>query len=328
MTLWLGPYIEGVSQSLINRFKQCPYRFYLYAILGLQDDLPLPANLIWGDIYHKGLELLLASKDINPSILGMLDYAESKYPQRPSSYDTSTKLLLRKFRFDTYNGSWQTEVKFEHPVQLPSGRLVKFRGKMDGYKTDHPEYGSVLGEHKCKGYIDPARITKELKQDLQVNVYCYLHNIEWINYDLILIPEAQKYAPARNFDETPATYIERLFTGPCGSYKGYYPINANSHNWVANLPTKFYPRDEQEAYWNSTVYPYLEQICDWWDHVTSPNFDPEKFNSIFYKTAVREFQPQRTDKFECDYYRYLIGEQQLSDLIPVKSVFAELDETE
>lgn len=326
--LWKGPYEDGITQSLLNKYRQCPYRFYLYSILGLQDAKELHMNLIWGDIFHKGLELLIASKDINGSIAGMLEYAEARYPQRPSSYDTSTKLLLRKFRLSNYDGVWQTEVKFEHPVKLPSGRVVKVRGKMDGYQIHNPTYGKVLGEHKCKGYIDPVRTRKELKQDLQVNIYCYLHDIEWINYDLILIPEAQKYAPARNFDETPATHIERLFTGPCGSYNGMYPINANSHNWVANLPPLFYPREEQEQYWNSTVYPYMEQLCDWWEHVTSPSFDPERFNHIYFKTPVREFQPHRTDKFECDYYRYLVGEQQLSDLVPVPSMFAELDEVE
>ena len=53
--LWKGPVIDGITQSMIGKFIQCPYRFYLYAILGKVDNKPLPDNLIWGDVTIKVL---------------------------------------------------------------------------------------------------------------------------------------------------------------------------------------------------------------------------------------------------------------------------------
>lgn len=326
--MWRGPKIDGITQSMISKFVQCPYRFYLYAILGLRDNTELHPNLIWGDVFHKGLELLIKSKDLNSSVEGMNEYLKSRYPQAPSTYEVSTRRLLYKFRLSTYEGEWDTEISFAIPIKLPSGREVLMRGKKDAFRTDHPEYGRILGEHKCKGYVDPAQCRREIKQDRQVNVYCYLHNIEWINYDLILIPEAQKSSPARGFNESPQAYMDRLFTGPCGSYGNKYPINQNTHNWIHST-TYSLPREEQEAYWDFTIYPELERMCRFWDHVNQPGFnhdDPSFYNEVFYKAPPRQFNGSYTQNFECDYYKHLIGEEDLSELASVESLYAELED--
>jgi hypothetical protein len=325
--LWKGPLIEGITQSMIGKFIQCPYRFYLYAVLGKVDNKPLPDNLIWGDVYHKGLELLIRSKDLAASSAGMLDYLRTKYPQAPATYETSTTRLLNRFSLASYQGEWLTEQTFRKTVQTATGREVVIRGKKDAVNYSHPEYGNILGEHKCKGYIDPVRTGKELSQDRQVNIYCYLHNIEWVNYDLILIPEAVKYKPARSYNETPQEWMSKLFTGPCGSY-GMFPINQNAHQWIYN-GTYHLPREEQENYWNYTVRPDLDRICVWWDWVTQSGFDPDNpkfYNHIFYRTPVRQFEGSNTEKFECDYYSYLIGDSSLDELTSITSLYNELEE--
>lgn len=171
------------------------------------------------------------------------------------------------------------------------------------------------------------KVGKELQQDRQVSIYCYLHNIEWINYDLILIPEAVKYKPARGYNVSPQQWMESLFTGPCASYGNFFPINTNAHNWISNR-TYHYPREDQERYWQQTIYPDLERICVWWDYVTQPGFDhenPKFYNHIFYRIPVRQFDPSFTDKYECDYYDHLIGNQELSELSDVGSLYHELE---
>lgn len=326
--IWKGPEQDGITQSMIGKFNQCPYRFYLYAVLGLKDNTPLHENLIWGDVFHKGLEHYIESRDLNLSVDKMIAYLRSRYPTAPKSYETSTKRMLYKFRLDTYReGTWDTELSFKKSVRLPSGRTVTLRGKKDALCIDHPQYGRMLGEHKCKGYIDPSQLRKELQQDRQANLYCYLHDIEWVNYDLILIPEAQKYSPARSHNESPTEWMERLFTGPCGNY-GMFPINQNTHLWI-HSGTYHLPRESQERYWQQTIYPDLERMCQFWDWVTQPGFnheDPKFYNHIFYKTPVRQFNGSFTEKFRCEYYNHLIGDEDLSDLATVDSLFSELED--
>ena len=329
MTLWLGPEEGGITQSLISKFVQCPFRTYLYAILGLGDGSPLHPNLIWGDVFHKGLENLIRDKNINQAVSAAHDYLEKKYPEAPSTYLTSIKRLLWKFRLDNYEGDWETEITFEIPVTLPSGRTVLLKGKKDGYLASHPDYGKILGEHKCKKFINPSQLRKELSHDRQLNFYCYLHGIEWVNYDLIKIPEAQKYLPSRNYNETPTEYIDRLFTGPCGSYGGSFPINQNINEWVHQVGPLFFPREEQERYWRQTIYPELERICKFWDWVTQPGFDhenPKFYNDIFYKTPIRQFNGSFTENFECEYYDYLIGDKSIEELPKIPTIFSELEE--
>jgi hypothetical protein len=85
----------------------------------------------------------------------------------------------------------------------------------------------------------------------------------------------------------------------------------------------------QEKYWVETIYPTIERMCQWWDYVTQPNFnheDPKFYNEIFYKTPVRQFEASNTEKFQCDYYNHLIGEEDLSDLSDVGSLFQELED--
>jgi len=325
--IWKGPEVDGVTQSILSKYAQCPFRFYLYAILGLQDNTELHPNLIWGDVFHKGLEHLIASKDLNASVVSMQDYLTTKYPQAPKSYAYTTKRLLWKFRLENYEGEWETEIPFSIDVTLPSGRTVKVRGKKDALRTTDPKYGRILGEHKCKGYLDPAQTIRELRQDRQLNFYMYLHDVEWVNYDLIRIPEAQRALPSRTYNQSIEDWVETLFIGPCGSYSGKFPINQNIHEWISNL-THHLPREEQETYWNFTIYPELEKLCKFWDHVNQPGFDhenPEFYNDIFYRSPVRQFNGSFTQNFECDYYSYLIGEQDLSDLAPIGSVFSELE---
>jgi hypothetical protein len=327
MTLWKGPYIDGVTQSMIGKFVQCPYRFYLYAILGLAEDKPLNENLIWGDCYHKGLETLIKTKNLQQAMADTLLYRQDKYPQAPSTYDVSLTRMLLRFSLNTYGGEWETEVTFRHSYKLPSGRTIVIRGKKDAIKYQDEERTKILGEHKCKGFVDPVKTAREISQDRQVNLYCYLHDIEWVNYDLILIPESVKYKPARNFNETPQGYMERLFTGPCGNY-GMFPINTNASQWVHHA-TYFLPREDQERYWSETLIPDMERMCEWWEYVTQPNFDhtdPKFFNHIFYKVPVRQFDPSLTNSFECDYYPYLLGEIDISELKPIPSLFQELEE--
>jgi len=327
--MWKGPLRDGITQSLLNRFLECPYSFYLYAILGLEDPITQsPLNLWWGDTFHKGLELYIPSKDFKSSAEGMLDYLHERYPEAPESFDYSTKKMLWVYKLNNFEGDWVTEEIIDEYIDVGPHK-IRIRGKKDGICRNHPQYGTVLAEHKAKGYIDPSKTREELHVDLQCALYLSTEeDCEWVFYDLIKIPEVQKYGPAKKHKESDKDYISRLFSGPCGSYKGQYPIFLNEHNWV-HQGIHHFPLEAQEQMMDFTIKPLILRLIEWYDYVTQPDFDhedPKYFSSIFYRHPVRHFNARMTPSYNCNYHSYLIGESDLSDLVPVDSYFSELEE--
>ena len=324
---WKGPLIDGVTQSLINKFLECPYAFYIYAILGLEEDLPFPDNLMWGDTFHKGLEILIETKDRETAAEAIKEHLSENYPTAPPSYKYSTIKMLDLYNLKRHmRGDWKAELVMDQIVSI-NGMPIRFRGKLDGLCEDHDDYGRLLVEHKCKGYIDPVLVKEEIGQDLQCNIYMYLHDVENVAYDLIKIPEAQKFGPAPSYGESPKEWAEKIFHGPIGSYGGNYPIFKAPHKWV-HQHVYLLPREEQEVYWSTTVKPIVLRMVEWFEYVTDDSFDienPESYGPLFYKHPIRHFSGRKTDKFKCPYHSLLIGESDMDDLIPVSSYFSELE---
>jgi len=326
--MWKGPIEDGVTQSLLNRFMKCPFSFYIYAILGLEDPGDEQENLIWGDSFHKGLEILIQTKDKKEAIKIMLRYLRDRYPQAPASFKFSLpKMLVLYSLKDPMDGEWETESIIDEKIAI-DGQLIRFRGKKDGVRWDHPEYGKILAEHKCKGYIDPSLVREEIGQDLQCNLYMRLFEIEWVAYDLIRIPDTQKYGPSVSYGTSVEEFVNKLYKGPIGAYGGQYPINLHRYKWI-HQHSYYIPLEEQEEYWDKTLIPNIKRLCVWYDYVTQPDFDfenPKYYNEIFYKMPVRHFDGRKTEKFKCEYHAYLTGSCELSDLKPVNSYFSELED--
>jgi hypothetical protein len=326
--VWKGPLIDGVTQSLISRFLECPYAFYLYAIMGVQEDTPPPENMVWGDTFHKGLEILLDTKSRSAASEAMIDHLATKYPAAPASFKvTTTKMLdLYKIKNNHMDAEWQTELVLDLYYKI-RGYNVRFRGKLDGLTYDHPDYPALMVEHKCKGYIDPLQVRDELHLDLQCNLYMFLHDVEFVAYDLIKIPEAQKYGPPPSYGETAADWADKLFHGPVGSYGGNYPIHKAPHKWV-HQSVYTITEEQQQTYWNTTIIPLVLRMIEWYEYVTSSEFsieDPASYGPIFYRHPIRHFSGRKTESFKCPYYSYLVGQSDITDLIPVSSYYSELE---
>lgn len=332
--MWKGPEIDGITQSLLGRFLECPYSFYLYAILGLEDQEAQEQsklNLVWGDVFHKGLELYIPQKNYEVAREGMIDYLYEQYPGSPESFQYSTALMLKLYRTKPFEGDWVTEEVIDDYITI-DGKRIRIRGKRDAITRNHPEYGSVLGEHKAKGFIDPAKLREEIEVDTQCNVYMLLEpECEWVFYDLIKIPEVQKYAPKRAHHETPEEYTRRIFVGDnVGSYGGHYPIYQNRGAWV-HQGIYHISKEAQEEFLDLTLKPVILRMCEWFDYVTQSNFDhtdPKFFNEIFYRHPVRHFSARLTNNYKCNYHGYLTNQVELDSYIKNDSLFSELEEDE
>jgi len=331
---WGGPYEEGVSQSLLNKFLECPYRFYIYAILGLEEKRPFEPNLIWGDTEHKGLELLIEkpglSRDFSQEEWQAIDDEMDKHLQQyspyPPSFPFSVKEMLRLYS-DEYkldNLPFETERKFKIPYSTGRNQLF-LRGKLDGV-NEH-----TIVEHKCKGKLTPEQMRDEVPEDLQINMYilAYQHffetdNIPGIIYDNIRIPDTQFYIPERRQRQTVKNWVEDLYHT---RDSGDFPVKKKRGLWLdqAFIPIE---REQHERFKKFTLNPLLDLICAWWKHVNRKGFDfedPDCYNEVFYRVPVRHFNPSNTENYKCNYHGFLTGNLSLSELSPVKSYFPELE---
>lgn len=353
--VWKGPFAEGgITQSLINRFLECPFRFFLYAYMGLQEPRAMDERLIWGDSLHVGLEHLIRGHSLEECIQIMHKYLDDNYPRAPSSFRYTTENMLSLYPLQKVEswGGVETEVDIRKPytfneqvvihkhvqqflkpsseyipteLLLEKSHSVLLRGKVDMLSTDRKH----IGDHKGKGRSaqPPEKIKKEINQDTQMNLYAFCFDCvnDWL-YDIILIPEDRYDVPPIRVGETPKAWADRIFYTHKDPYKGY-PIANQITRWINQVP--HWQTDEAiYAFMAYTVNPIIMRIVDWWEHVTHPLFDindPAWYNAVFYKSPVRTFDPSKTKMFECNFYEYLIGEQDIESLIPVSDFYPELE---
>jgi len=327
---WEGPIKGGITQSILIRFCECPFRFYLYAYCGLKEQEPPHENLVWGDILHKGLEHFIQGDSISVCIQAMKDYQAERYPIVPPSYMHTTANMLAMYPrdrlFATY-GEFDTEVdlKAVFPIITHNGRWeVKYRGKTDFVAKNK----SVFGDHKCKGRTYPSDTLKELGHDLQMNLYGKIMGIEnWI-YDLIMIPEEQYKFPDRGLNESPAQWIYRVFythSNPRDIEWGF-PISKQPTRWITQLPY-YQSKEDMDAYFNFTTGPLSLRMLEFWELVNDPNFDPNDpkwYGPAFYQMPARMFDPSRTDKFKPHFHGILTEQIDFSDLVRVHDFYPEL----
>jgi hypothetical protein len=330
---WKGPYKagpqSGVTQSLLQRFAECPFKFYLYAYCGLRDPKPPHENLPWGSTIHKGLEVLIKGASLADAFQAMFDYHTQHYPERDLVEAYTAMEMLKLIDITPYR-SWPDPVDAEVPISeeitipphscsLPQ-RIIWGRGLMDVSAPNH------LGDHKAKGNIYPEDTSRELGEDLQMNFYSYITEKEHWHYDLIKCPLSAWACPERRPGYSPEAFANSIFHKHTNN-KYYFPIARHVPFWV-NQVTFFQPRTTCERYFKQVIGPWCNRLCDWWEYVNHPSFDPNEtthYNTIFYKMPVRLFSAAKTDKFKGDYYDSII-EHDYSNLVPVKSYFSELEE--
>ena len=322
--VWNGPYKGGITQSHLLRFMECPFRAYLYFICGLKETTAPHENLIWGSTIHKGLEHLIRGDSLADSQTYMYGYIQKEYPAEPLETFYTCYEMLKLYNTHVLPGfkDWNnplTEHRLDTTIHLP--REVRVRGMVD--VTDFFK----LCDHKAKGSIYPTETAEELGQDLQMNLYAYVLGVEHWQYDLIQCPLKAYRCPAKKPGETSDSYADRLFYRH-DDYKWKFPISQFASSWICPIPY-FQPKEENHKYFNETIKPLMNRFCDWWDYVTSPDFNPnapECYNHLFYRMPARVFDPSRTDKFKPHYHSILIGTDTVDSLVPVTNFYPELED--
>lgn len=172
----------------------------------------------------------------------------------------------------------EQEAKFEVPHVLPSGRVVKLRGRRDGVFL-HPTDNTVwLLENKTKGNIDEEGLQATLHKDAQTMLYSY-------TISQATFASKDKKGKTIAFDKVcPSGVIYNVIRRP-----GLRPKKGESlpqyvqriHDDIKERPRHYFMRwkvDLTEAdlkFWvERTLNPVLERIVTWWESIKHNPFDP------------------------------------------------------
>lgn len=299
--LWTGPCGEsdlgGVTQSMLGRYLSCPERFRIYAVEGLQPADSFSAPLEFGNMWHV-CEEAVASDDqtcINRSAnvlwkADLTDYCIKLYNQHPMNREKVDHWYsMCKAMFPLYFSHWaehddmkqrvplMSEQVFNVPYKLPSGRVVRLRGKFDS--VDLVEGGDNAGvwlmENKTKSSIDKQKLQRQLTFDLQTMLYLIaLKDIQIQSRDN---PGAAKHKGGSE--------LQPLY-GKCIRGVRYNVVRRSAHKSTESMLKKLTEDqaagriEEWFARWNVGVQqrdidkfkrecldPVLENLCDdyeWW----------------------------------------------------------------
>ena len=179
---------------------------------------------------------------------------------------------------------------FDIPYELPSGRVVRLRGKMDGVDLINGE-GIYLQENKTKSVIDVASLNRQLKYDLQTMMYLIALRLTLDQPDEAFVADEFQH-PVRGVRYN---VIKRALSGGTGSIRQKKPTKSNptgesSQEYYARLAAVISDKDDEFfARWKvdistsdyakfteHTLDPILENLCDdyeWWEWCRRMNLD-------------------------------------------------------
>lgn len=188
--VWRGPTVDGVTQSLLSRFLVCRERFRINVIDGLRADEGFNHRLEYGQMWHV-CEEAFAREDSRAFKLQQMKidldrYCQGLLKRHPFQREQIAKWYeVCKIQFPIYVDYWARqkdvvdrtplfqEQVFDVSYKLPSGRIVRLRGKWDAGDLigRGKTAGVYLQENKTKSEIDVGNLTRQLSFDLQTMFY-------------------------------------------------------------------------------------------------------------------------------------------------------------
>lgn len=325
--LWKGPEEGGITFSLLSRFLSCRERFRIMVVEGLQAADRWNHRLGYGEMWHMCEEALAAGNNPGNKVdqwTPLLRYAQEncrRYPLQQEEIDKWYNVC--KVQFPIYVEYWKRnpdvqnrspicqELAFNVPYKLPSGRVVRLRGKWDS--VDKIGVGSDVGvwlqENKTKGDINETLLYRQLKFDLQTMIYLtalhtlqqqmresdainglmsrFMGPIKGVRYNVVRRPLSGgkgtivRHKATKNKDEeTREHYYDRVRSIIDGSGEDAPGPSYFFMRWKVEVT-------EAEVYKfrHECLDPILEQLCDWWGHLEWVRLkDHSPFGASNYKS--------------------------------------------
>lgn len=281
---------DGITYSMLSRFLICRERFRLASVEGWTDSsLNLP--LEFGNAFHECLEANVKTSEGVHRVLGaymakrqqgpkftkdqakdleyMLGSIKAVYPAYVAYWDKTPTFIDRvsspaRRYYDREFHYLEHEATFDVPHTLPSGRVIRLRGKRDAGFIN-PMTGKVwTQENKTKGNIDAEGLQTTLHKDLQTMIYSYTfsqekrEDPEGVLYNVIRRPGLK---PGKQ--ESVIGFIERVA----------HDISKRPNWYFMRWNVEFDAGDIQR--WvHRTLNPLLETVAQWWDSIKHNPFEP------------------------------------------------------
>lgn len=315
--LWRGPCAKGplggITFSMLGKWLGCRERFRVTYVEGLRPAESFNHRIEYGNMWHVCEEELArgGSKPIGP---GNDDWCRALKQYCSSlcrEYQTQQQQVehwynVCKIQFPLYVDHWSKhpDVKGRTPLmqehvfdvsyKLPSGRIVRLRGKFDAVDLIAGE-GVYLQENKSKGDVDTLRIQRQLRFDLQTMMYltalCY-------GDDLAKLGNKQLESFVRKSGAAIAgvryNVVRRPLSGGKGSIVRHKPTKKNPEGEsaaayygrlsgiISDSPEDFFwrwkarvNRQEVDQFRERCFDPLLESLCDWYEWIEAgPTNDP------------------------------------------------------
>ena len=296
-SLWKGPEVDGITQSMISGFLECRERFRLKNIVGLQEVDTFNHRIEYGNMWHLCEEHFSKSSEnideTDGGIAALTDYAKTLCKKYPVAQEqTNHWYQVCQMQFPIYVKYWEKhkdtkqrtpllqEETFKVPYKLPSSRVVLLRGKWDSVDLIG-EAGIYLQENKTKGDIKEEQLKRQLGFDLQTMFYL-----------VALLKHRTAKGSVWDIPKSPAkvlgvryNVVRRPLSGGKGSIKQGKPTKKNPQGESAK---DFYSRlgviiSEEPSHffmrWKVEVTPndlerfqrkflnFLEGVCIWYDWI-------------------------------------------------------------
>lgn len=287
--LWRGPEVDGTTFSLLSKFISCRERFRLLVVEGLKEAEGFSLRLEYGNMVHACEEATAAKKDWKPVLYNFVQKLVKKFGNKESAtIDHWYKVCCAQY--PVYLEHWRKhpdvvnrkpmfqEKPFDIPYKLPSGRIVRLRGKYDA--GDVISKKLYIQENKARGNIQPDKMLSELLLDLQTGIYLTAADEEFrgvvpiggCRYNVLRRPlSGGKYSikqlegrgKAKKGAETPEQYYARL--------QGL--IKDDPQHFFFRWKIEVIPGDIK-GFQNRILNPWLEQLSDWWEWISVDPFNP------------------------------------------------------
>ena len=299
--MWKGPEQDGITFSLLSRYLVCKERFRLLVVEGLRPKPEFNHRIEYGQMWHVCEETYAGRQGLTSVRDALKRYAQGlckQYPLQQEQIQHWYNVCLVAFPIYVAHWAKHPDVKqrtpllqeqvFDVPYTLPSGRVVRLRGKWDGVDLVGPkrDQGIYNQENKTKGDINEQQMQRQLQFDLQTMLYL-----------VALVLHTYEHGPlSKAADGVPIRGVRynvgrRPLSGGKGSIRRHQATKTKAEETPEHFysrlgdiikedPSHFFMRWEVEVtsqdierFKREFLSPILEGLCDWWEKMQI-NKDP------------------------------------------------------